>query len=58
VPQPIAQAFGDLFAVIRRGLSDNLSDGVPQVLGRPARDFSDYAAEVAAGGVWSPVGVR
>ncbi|WFU02325.1 hypothetical protein QA648_00635 [Rhizobium sp. CB3171] len=26
---------------------------VRQVLGRPPRDFSDYASETAASGIWS-----
>ena len=57
LPPAIAQAFGDLFAVIRNGLSDSVSDGVQRVLGRPPRDFADFAAEVAATGAWRPVTV-
>ena len=57
VPPSVAQTFGDLFTVIRRGLSDSVSDGVHQVLGRPPRDFADYVNEVAASGAWTPVPV-
>jgi uncharacterized protein YbjT (DUF2867 family) len=31
-----------------------VTDAVQRVLGRPARDFTDYAARTAATGVWSP----
>jgi uncharacterized protein YbjT (DUF2867 family) len=57
LPPSIAQTFGDLFAVIRKGLSDSVSDGVQQVLGRPPRDFADYTRQAASTGVWSPVAV-
>lgn len=53
VPAEDAQALADLFTVVRRGLSDYVSDGVQQVLGRPPRDFSDYVRRAAASGVWT-----
>jgi uncharacterized protein YbjT (DUF2867 family) len=52
VPMDDAVALGDLFAVIRHGRSDYLSDGVQQVLGRAPRDFADWARSTAATGVW------
>jgi hypothetical protein len=39
--------------VIRNHRSEYVSDGVEQVLGRPARDFTDWARETAKTGVWS-----
>jgi uncharacterized protein YbjT (DUF2867 family) len=51
--QEDADAVRDLFAVIRNHRSEYVSDGVEQVLGRPARDFTDWARETAKTGVWS-----
>ncbi|MGW7681227.1 NAD(P)H-binding protein [Kribbella sp. NPDC054772] len=48
-----ADAVRDLFAVIRNHRSEYVSDGVEKVLGRPARDFSDWARETATTGVWN-----
>jgi uncharacterized protein YbjT (DUF2867 family) len=48
-----AEAVRDLFAVIRNHRSEYVSDGVQQVLGRPPRDFTDWARETAATGLWS-----
>jgi uncharacterized protein YbjT (DUF2867 family) len=36
------------------GNSAYVTDGVERALGRPARDFADYAARAAASGVWTP----
>ena len=36
------------------GHSAQLTDGVQRALGRPTRDFGDYAARAAATGVWNP----
>ncbi|MFF0339296.1 NAD(P)H-binding protein [Kribbella sp. NPDC004875] len=47
-----ADAVRDLFAVIRNHRSEYVSDGVQKVLGRPARDFTDWARETATTGVW------
>lgn len=41
-----------LFIEVLDGRNAHLSEGVQQALGRPARDFSDYAKAVAASGVW------
>lgn len=37
------------------GRNEQLSDGVRQALGRPPRDFSQFAGEAAAGGAWGVV---
>jgi uncharacterized protein YbjT (DUF2867 family) len=40
------------------GHNAHLTDGVNQALGRPPRDFADYARATAATGVWNPAGLR
>jgi uncharacterized protein YbjT (DUF2867 family) len=51
--QEDAEAVRDLFAVIRNHRSEYVSDGVQQVLGRPPRDFADWARETATTGIWA-----
>ena len=41
-----------LYEHVRSGGLANLGDGVQRALGRPPRDFSDYAKDVAEQGVW------
>ena len=43
---------GDVFTTVLDGRNAHPTDGVRQALGRPARDFSDFAREAAATGVW------
>lgn len=50
--QEDADAVRDLFAVIRNHRSEYVSTGVEDVLGRPPRDFTDWARETAKTGVW------
>ena len=42
-----------LFTTVLDGRNASVTDGVQQALGRPARDFRDYAREVAESGVWN-----
>jgi hypothetical protein len=42
----------DLFETLLDGRNAHLSDGVRQVLGRAPGDFTDFAGEAAAAGVW------
>jgi hypothetical protein len=42
-----------LFSTILDGRNAQLCDGVERALGRPPKDFSDFANEVAASGLWS-----
>lgn len=57
----IAQAGGDfvadVFTAIARetldGRNANICDGVQRALGRPARDFAEFATAAAASGKWS-----
>ncbi|MFJ3883286.1 NAD(P)H-binding protein [Streptomyces sp. NPDC090077] len=48
----LPEEFADLFTLISDGRNAHLVHGVEEVLGRPARDFADYAREAAASGVW------
>ncbi|MEO5323943.1 NAD(P)H-binding protein [Mesorhizobium sp. CC13] len=41
-----------LFTEVLDGRNAHVADGVERALGRPARDFRDYAAAVAASGAW------
>ncbi|MGQ4377071.1 NAD(P)H-binding protein [Streptomyces sp. SAS_267] len=42
----------DLFESLLDGRNSHLSDGVGKILGRAPRDFTDFAREAAAAGVW------
>ena len=53
VPAEEAEMLGELFAQIFDGRSESLADGVAAALGRPARDFADFAAAAAAAGAWT-----
>ncbi|MFE4911663.1 NAD(P)H-binding protein [Streptomyces sp. NPDC056652] len=49
--QPVE--FADLFGLILDGRNAFLVHGVEEALGRKPRDFSDFARDAAASGVWS-----
>lgn len=42
-----------LFETVLDGRNEYVTDGVQQALGRPAKDFADYARETAASGAWA-----
>ncbi|MFF2194378.1 NAD(P)H-binding protein [Streptomyces sp. NPDC058157] len=48
----LPEEFAELFTLILDGRNAHLVHGVEEVLGRPPRDFADYAREAAATGVW------
>ena len=54
VPGDIVDLLLYLFTTVLDGRNASLGDGVERVLGRPAREFADYARDTAAGGVWNP----
>jgi uncharacterized protein YbjT (DUF2867 family) len=54
VPQVIIDFVVDLFGTVLDGRNTAVAHGVEQVLGRPARDFADYARATAATGIWNP----
>ncbi|MEV8536704.1 NAD(P)H-binding protein [Streptomyces sp. NPDC051211] len=49
----LPEEFADLFTMILDGRNAHLAHGVEEALGRAPRDFSDYAREAAATGVWN-----
>jgi uncharacterized protein YbjT (DUF2867 family) len=51
----LPEDLGDLFHLITDGRNAYLTDGVQRALGRPPRDFADYARATAATGVWDPL---
>lgn len=53
LPADVVALLAYLFTEVLDGRNAELADGVRQALGRPARDFRDYARTTAAAGVWS-----
>ena len=47
-----------LFQEVLDGRNAHLADGVQRALGREPKDFTDYAREAAATGVWNPAAAR
>jgi uncharacterized protein YbjT (DUF2867 family) len=52
VPADIIALLDELFTVVLDGRNAQVMPGVEQALGRPARDFADYARRAAAAGAW------
>ncbi|MET8243963.1 NAD(P)H-binding protein [Streptomyces sp. NPDC005202] len=52
VPPEEVEFLVDVFESLLDGRNAYLSDGVRQVLGREPRDFTEFAREAAAAGVW------
>ncbi|MGC4986837.1 NAD(P)H-binding protein [Streptomyces sp. DT193] len=52
VPAEEAGFLVELFESLLDGRNSHLSDGVGEILGRAPRDFTDFAREAAAAGVW------
>jgi hypothetical protein len=57
MPEKEAVPIAELIAEVLDGRNSHLTDGVQQALGRPPRDFADYAHSTAATGVWNLEGV-
>jgi uncharacterized protein YbjT (DUF2867 family) len=55
VPDDALAALRYLFTEVLDGRNANPADGVKRALGRPPRDFRDFARRVAASGIWSAV---
>jgi uncharacterized protein YbjT (DUF2867 family) len=58
VPGDAVWLMSYLFRETLDGRNASLADGVQRALGRPPRDFRDYAREAAATGVWARPAVR
>lgn len=56
VPADFIWLINFLFTEVLDGRNAHLTDGVQHALGRPPRDFGDYARNAAASGVWGDVG--
>ncbi len=54
-PEEFVQAMDYLFSVVMDGRNSYISDGVIRALGRPPKDFTDFASEVATTELWSKV---
>jgi len=52
VPEDIIVLLNALFAEVLDGRNSQVMNGVKEALGRPARDFSDFARAAAAAGAW------
>ncbi|HTV68246.1 MAG TPA: NAD(P)H-binding protein [Rhizobiaceae bacterium] len=53
LPAEVVWLLDELFVRVLDGRNKYLTDGVQRVLGRAPKDFSDYAWETAAAGVWT-----
>ena len=53
VPPEVIELLTYLFAEVVDGRNADTTDGVRRTLGREPRDFTDYARETAASGVWN-----
>ncbi|MEP6566577.1 MAG: NmrA family transcriptional regulator, partial [Mesorhizobium sp.] len=53
LPPEFAWLLNELFTQVLDGRNETLTDGVQRVLGRAPKDFSAYATEIAATGIWS-----
>lgn len=53
LPPEFAWLLNELFTQVLDGRNESLADGVLRVLGRAPKDFSLYATETAATGIWS-----
>jgi hypothetical protein len=52
VPREAVEMLALLFGEVLDGRNAHLADGVQRALGREPRDFSEYARDAAASGVW------
>lgn len=53
LPQETIDLLNELFTQVLDGRNSPVMDGISQILGRQPKDFSDYARETAATGIWS-----
>ncbi|CEJ12512.1 hypothetical protein BN1110_02811 [bacterium YEK0313] len=52
LPEDVLALLIELFTVVLDGRNVATANGVEEALGRPARDFRDWARDVAATEVW------
>jgi hypothetical protein len=58
VPSEMVDLLTYVFSEVLDGRNAHLADGVQRALGRQPRDFSEYARDAAASGVWDPGATR
>ena len=58
VPSKVVKMLSFIFGEVLDGRNAHLADGVQRALGREPRDFSDYARDTAATGIWNPRATR
>jgi uncharacterized protein YbjT (DUF2867 family) len=58
VPSEVIEMLTLIFGEVLDGRNARLADGVQRALGRRPRDFSDYARDTAATGIWDPSTAR
>ncbi|MBB3592672.1 uncharacterized protein YbjT (DUF2867 family) [Rhizobium sp. BK529] len=51
-PGPVIALLEELFGQVLDGRNSEVMGGVTDILGHPARDFTDYARKTAATGIW------
>ena len=51
-PRDVVWMLDYLFSTVLDGRNAYVTDGVQRALGRPPKDFAEFAREIAAGGVW------
>jgi len=51
-PKDVVWMLDYLFATVLDGRNAHLTDGIQRALGRPPKDFADYARDVARSGAW------
>lgn len=54
LPDDVIWLITYLFTTVLDGRNATVTDGVQRALGRPPKDFADFARETAARGVWTP----
>jgi uncharacterized protein YbjT (DUF2867 family) len=54
VPGDVIEMLTFIFGEVLDGRNAHVTDGVRRALGREPRDFSDYARDAAATGIWNP----
>ena len=52
MPPEVVELMSYMFTEVLDGRNSHLTDGVRRALGREPRDFTDYARQAAATGVW------
>lgn len=52
LPEDMIGLLDELFTVVLDGRNSQIAHGVEEALGRPPRDFADYARTTAATGIW------